>query len=175
MSEVSKAGAASLNPGISNLVESIAKDANQTVQLAPRQGEVPNPQFFGNAAQAFAGLPQINQAPENFSPIPLPFAVSDLQLADPIRNIREAFLPAQFQAELIKPASGGNADILGGASQIDALLAEAQGILNDPNATMEDKLIAQQKMSQAMTLFQFLSGLIKQIADMEQTATRNLS
>jgi hypothetical protein len=63
---------------------------------------------------------------------------------------------------------------LAGAGEIDRLMNEASDILKNPNSTLEDKLIAQQKMSQAMTLFQFFSGIIKQRGDMEQTATRNI-
>lgn len=172
MSEVANVGAKAIQPGVNEVVHSIAADVQRANGAALR----PEDLTFLNPP-----LGDRFNAPGSFSAVPLPFQVADLPI-NTFRPIRDGVfarpIDSIFDPVFTTPASpspSGNGDILGGASQIDALLAEAQAILSDPNATMEDKLIAQQKMSQAMTLFQFLSSLIKQIADMEQTATRNLS
>jgi hypothetical protein len=95
-----------------------------------------------------------------------PFSPAQLQLADPIAAIR-----ADLSSTLLRaPASGD----VGLASGIDKLMEEAKATLSDPNATLEEQIAAQEKMSRALLMFEITSFFIKQESDLKRAVLGNL-
>ena len=108
----------------------------------------------------------------------LPFSPAELTTVGNAQfsGIKDALrhLPTELLTPVKTTSLRPSNDLLAGAGEIDKLMDEARATLSDPNAKFEDKLAAQQKMSTAMTLFQFFSAIIKQFSDMANTVNSAL-
>ena len=181
MSDVAKVASKVVSPVV-DTVTGIAGDVAKVVGSAGNALGPLNPlQVFGQVSDVFGGLiGQVTKNPLPFSPIPLPFSPANLAsvVTSPISTIKDAIFNSPVAVALnptVKaPSLRPSNDLLAGAGEIDKLMDEARATLSDPNAKFEDKLAAQQKMSTAMTLFQFFSAIIKQFSDMANTVNSAL-
>jgi hypothetical protein len=194
-----------LAPSVGGLVGSIVGDIGSKVVSGAAGGAlggILNPfdivKNIGTAFENIFGKKQPTRHQHTCPPLPLPFSPPPgFPLGNPVGVLKDVgatleSLVAQMQKLLsgqqgsapsisrpstsVASTGGGTAGAaVASGGKVDELMAEANRILKDPNASESEKLRAQELMSQANNLFQFLSKIIQMVNEMFRSVTNALS